>query len=217
MFIQTLQTDPRLFFAVVLTVVVSITLHELAHGFAALRVGDTTPEDSGHMTLNPLVHMGTFSLVALAVAGIAWGAMPIDPTRMRGRHAEAKVALAGPLTNALLGLASLTALGLWWRFDGRTVEQAGPTLDNLAFLLRVFGATNWALCVFNLLPVPPLDGSHVLSDFSRPFRELTRDPSKQWVFLVLFAAVFFFGGRFLGFVFDGANRYVDWLQAVGRA
>ena len=72
--------DRFFFFAVVLTVVVSIVLHELAHGWMAMKLGDPTPRLEGRMTGNPLVHMGPWSLLALALAGIAWGSMPIDPS-----------------------------------------------------------------------------------------------------------------------------------------
>ena len=85
-------------------------LHELAHGWAAIWLGDQTPVRQGRMTGNPLVHMGPWSLLMLAVAGIAWGQMPIDRTRLRGRHGEAIVAAAGPAMNVLLALAALSTL-----------------------------------------------------------------------------------------------------------
>ena len=68
LFIKTVATDPAYFFAVLITVVISITLHELAHGFVAVKLGDDTPIHTGHMTLNPIVHMGIISLVLLAIA-----------------------------------------------------------------------------------------------------------------------------------------------------
>ena len=83
-------------------IIFSICLHELSHGWAAIALGDRTPIESGHMTFNPLVHMGGMSLVAFALIGIAWGAMPINPARLRGRYAEALVALAGPAMNLVL-------------------------------------------------------------------------------------------------------------------
>ena len=190
MFIQNLfSNDPAdrfHFFAVVLVVVLSIVLHELAHGWAALRLGDPTPLEQGRMTLNPIVHMGGFSLLALAMVGLAWGQMPIDRSRLRGRHAEAWVALAGPAMNLALGLLCLTALGLWLRFGG---PAPGPGLaENGQRLLRVAGLINFALLVFNLLPVPPLDGSHLASDFSPGYRRFVENPANQ-------------GALFIGFVF----------------
>src|SRR4051794_8117784 len=104
MFFEELQKDPRFFMAVVITVVVSICIHELSHGFMAIALGDRTPIESGHMTLNPAVHMGVFSVLCLLTAGIAWGSMPVDPTRLRGRYADALVAAAGPASNVVLAL-----------------------------------------------------------------------------------------------------------------
>ena len=116
LFIQTLWTDPTYFFGVLITVVVSIVLHELAHGYAAIKLGDDTPLVTGHMTFDPLVHMGGMSLILLAIAGIAFGAMPVDRTRLRGRYGEAIMAAAGPAMNVLLAVLALTTLGLWDRF-----------------------------------------------------------------------------------------------------
>src|SRR3954447_26147620 len=114
-FIENLQKDPRFFLAVCITVVVSISLHELAHGIVAIWLGDRTPIETGHMTLNPAVHLGPISLICLLLAGIAWGSMPVTPSRLRGRYGDALVAAAGPIMNLLLGAIALVALGLWRR------------------------------------------------------------------------------------------------------
>ena len=182
-FIRILAEDPQLYFFYVITVVVSIVLHELAHGWMAIRHGDRTPLLTGHMTANPLVHMGRFSLVALFLIGMAWGQMPIDPSRMRGRWAEAMVAAAGPATNLLLMLVALTGLGLWGRFGMESwLVEGGPAVwqQNLILLLYVFGSVNLLLFVFNLMPVPPLDGS----------ASLLSDPSKRQVWLFGFIGAF---------------------------
>src|SRR5438309_6666732 len=107
LFIEYLQKEPRFFFAWVLTIVVSVCLHELAHGLVAVWLGDDTPIQQERMTLNPLVHMGPSSLICLLLAGIAWGAMPVNTNRLRGRYGGALVAAAGPLTNILLATLAL--------------------------------------------------------------------------------------------------------------
>lgn len=211
LFIQSLQDNPRFFFAVVITVVVSIVLHELAHGLVAIRLGDRTPVETGHMTLNPLVHMGGASLAMLAFAGIAWGAMPVNPSRLRGRYGDALVSLAGPLTNLILGTAALTAVGVWDHFDPRPELQMGPLLENLRYLLVIFGSWNWLLCLFNLLPVPPLDGSHVAADLVPAYRELTRNPDRQWVFAGLFLGVFWLSGYAFGWINGVSEAYIRLL------
>ena len=181
--------DRFFFFAVVLTVVVSIVLHELAHGWMAMKLGDPTPRLEGRMTGNPLVHMGPWSLLALALAGIAWGSMPIDSSRMRGRHAETKVALAGPAMNLLLAFACLTALGLWMRF-GSIPEADSGVASNAYQLLKIAGITNLVLMCFNLMPIPPLDGSHVAADFSTGYRRFVSDPANQGALMIGFIFAF---------------------------
>ena len=211
MFIEYLEKDRALFFAVVITVVVSITLHELAHGVAAVWRGDRTPIEQGHMTLNPAVHMGVFSVIALLIAGIAWGLMPVDPRRMRGRYAEAIVAAAGPASNALLALLSLTALGLWFRYDGDTLPRGTPS-GNLQFLLSVFGTVNISLALFNLIPIPPLDGSRILENFSESYRKMAEHLSTSGASMLVFIVAFSSAGKVI-IPAAGRARHV-WLELV---
>lgn len=191
-----LQTDPPRFFMVVVTVTISIVLHELAHGWMAIRLGDDTPLRLGRMTGNPMVHMGPFSLIALCLAGIAWGQMPVDSTRLRGRHAESLVAVAGPATNLLLALVALTALGLVARFadpalfEEPSIGNGGGMMGNLIKLLFTFGTINMLLCIFNLMPVPPLDGSRILASYHRGYAIFIDDPTKQGFMIMAFCGMF---------------------------
>jgi Zn-dependent protease len=173
MFIEQLSKNPRYFFATVIAIVLSVCLHELAHGIVAIWLGDDTPLDTGHMTLNPLVHMGPMSLVMLAIAGIAWGAMPVDPTRLRGRYGDAMVSLAGPVSNVLLATLAIVPLGLWMRFDLRHTHELSQFAYNGRYLLWIFARTNVLLAIFNMIPVPPLDGSHVLGSLLPSYGRLT--------------------------------------------
>ncbi|MCS7034629.1 MAG: site-2 protease family protein [Phycisphaerae bacterium] len=195
MFIETLQSDPRFFFAVLIAVVVSICLHELAHGLAAIRCGDNTPIEQDRMTLNPLVHMGVFSILALLIAGIAWGQMPIDRSRLRGRHAEALVAAAGPLANFAIALASLGALGMWQRLAGEAAVE-GPA-GNGQYLLRTFGYVNFLLGLFNLIPWPPLDGAHILGSFWRWYADLIDRAALSGAAIFGFLLIFVVGIRLI--------------------
>jgi Zn-dependent protease len=194
MFLQLLSTDPSYYFAVVITLIVSITMHELAHGFAALRLGDQTPVWSGHMTGNPLVHMGPVSIACVFLAGFGWGAMPVDPTRLRGRYGDVIVSLAGPASNLVLGFAALTLLGVLERFDLVPAEHVG---ENTRILLFVCGAYNLILALFNLIPIPPMDGSRILAGFNRGYRDFISREEVVGAANAVFIVLFLFGGRIL--------------------
>lgn len=178
----------------VVWVIGSIVLHELSHGWAALRLGDPTPRATGHMTWNPLVHMGTFSLLAFLFIGIAWGVMPVDPSRLRGRHGDALVAAAGPAMNLLLAIVAIVGGGLWLGLAGNVPD---PLRTNMLLFLFVGAALNLVLMLFNLIPAPPLDGSRILASFSAGYRRLLYSENGRWVALGVFLLVFFLGGPYL--------------------
>ncbi len=169
-------------------VIASIVLHELGHGFAALWEGDTTPRDTGHLTINPSVHMGWFSIIALLIMGIAWGLMPVNPSRFRhGRRGWAVVAVAGPAVNLFLSGMCIVLCAVMIRYG----PQAEPLAGNLRMFLMVGGWLNVYLMLFNLMPVPPLDGSMILSGFSNTaLRFFSKPGVQQFGLLVLFLAVF---------------------------
>lgn len=211
MFFELLQTDPRTFAVVVITVMFSICLHELAHGWVAIWYGDRTPIETGHMTFNPLVHMGWMSMLLLAVAGIAWGLMPVNPSRMRGRYAAAVVALAGPAMNALLAVLAIAALGLWERMDHGTVEPS-LLVANLRFFLWVLGTINITLLLFNLIPVPPLDGSRVLAEVSPGYASFLDRTMRNGTLGIAFLVLFFFGSTYLEQVsVSTATHMLTWI------
>ena len=171
-------------------VVFSITLHELGHGWAALSQGDGTPRETGHMSWNPLVHMGPWSLAMFALIGIAWGLMPTDPSRYRsGRKGRVVVALAGPVVNVLLALVTLTALGLWIRYG-----NSGTVFDErLRVFLLTGGMLNILLAGFNMLPIPPLDGSQALMGLSvRCYVWFHHPAVRQYSFFAIIALFFLF-------------------------
>ncbi len=191
--------DPPLVFFWAFWVIFSIVLHELGHGVAAIRCGDRTPIELGHMTWNPLVHMGQMSLLIFAVIGIAWGAMPVSPSRFRGRHADAQVAAAGPQVNLILfvlcGVIAGTTEG---------VAFIGPRVPEF---FRMGAMLNLVLLVFNLLPMPPLDGSRILASYSRQYRLLISHPNSQMWVMGAFVAVFIFGGEYLWLIGSVGSRW----------
>jgi len=191
-----------------LIVIFSITLHELAHGWAAIWQGDRTPIERGHMTWNPLVHMGWASLLMFAVIGIAWGLMPVDPSRMRhGRRSMGWVALAGPMMNVLIAFVTLTVLAVALAKHLAIGERA-------TLLLWRAGYINVALAILNLLPVPPLDGSRIAAGVSIKAYSYFNRPEVAGASIFVLLAIVFLGGG--GLIFDGAGAASKWYLAVAE-
>jgi Zn-dependent protease len=169
-------------------VIFSICLHELGHGWAALRQGDDTPRRLGHMTLNPLVHMGWPSLLVFALCGIAWGLMPVDPNRFRNRRwGRLIVAAAGPAVNLVIAIACGAILVGWLRFAS---PGMGGYREVTVFLFSGC-SLNLMLLGLNLLPIPPLDGSRILASLSYRIGRLYAHPNAPTVGLFAFVAIFF--------------------------
>ena len=171
--------------------IASITLHELAHGWAALWQGDDTPRTLGRMTWNPVVHMGLFSLVCLALVGIAWGVMPTDPSKYRwGREGRVVVAGAGPAMNALLFLVCWIVVGV---VQGFGLDSESEGWGRVVAFAAIGGLLNGMLCLFNLLPLPPFDGASIVAGFSRTYYRWMHDPRMQTAGLFIVIVAMFSG------------------------
>lgn len=143
----------------VVTLLIAFTIHELAHALTADYLGDDTPRRMGRVTLNPLAHLDPMGTLLLLVAGFGWAKpVPVNPYQLRGnpRTSFAIVALAGPVSNILLvGLVAIPfRLGL---LGG--IFAGGSFLSSFLF---EFAWINVILAVFNMIPIPPLDGSKIL-------------------------------------------------------
>jgi Zn-dependent protease len=196
-----LRTDPLAFVLVIAGLILAIGLHEYAHALAADLQGDRLPRAMGRLTLNPIRHLDPVGTVLLVIAGFGWG-KPVEfrPSALVSkRFGGAIVALAGPAMNVLLALVSAVVLLVLIRNPG-----ANPTLIDF---LGTFMSINVLLAVFNLLPVPPLDGSRLLTIFLPPSRQHVIYFLDRYGFVILLAIVFF-GGGLLRAVTDWATGIV---------
>ncbi len=188
------------YFAWVLIIVFSICVHEYAHAAMALRMGDDTAARMGHLTLNPLRQMGARSLVMLAILGIAWGSVPVQP-RQLSRGSRALVSFSGPGSNALLcALCSFAASAVY--FFTRTIEGAGS-------VLLLAASANGVLFILNMLPMPGLDGWTILSGL---FPRLERVRLSPAVTLVLFLLLI--GSPLLLLIWDEGFQLAAFLYDI---
>jgi len=184
MFILQLFSDPFISSGTVLLVTFSIVLHELSHGLVAIWQGDETPKETGHISLNPVTHMGWSGIIFLMLLGISWGSMPVNPHRFRNfRLGSVLVALAGPLSNLLLSVlfaCLFVVLNHWSPPDELLVVQ-----KNASLLIYLGAVLNLVLCVFNLIPLPPLDGFQIIKQIIPSMEKLANNTSMLFLLLLL--------------------------------
>ena len=200
----------------IIWVIVSICLHELGHGVAAIWEGDDTPRIKGHMTFNPLVHMGGPSLIVFLLIGFAWGLMPVNPSNFRHRRwGEAIVAAAGPAVNLILAVILLTTAGIVSGLFLSKDPQPEWAVNLFTFLL-IGGWLNLILLALNLLPIPPLDGSRILASFSDPYARLLMNPQSQLIGLGIFVIIMVsgVGNVFTGLMMSISDNWAGMVQGV---
>ncbi len=156
MLISLLFSAPILFFAIFVALVISITFHEFCHVLAARLQGDQTGERMGRLTLNPLAHLDPWGTLAILFIGFGWGRpAPFNPYNLKNKkYGPTLVALAGPASNLLL----IIIFGLILKI---IYPILGP-MNYLTIFLAALVGFNGVLMIFNLIPIPPLDGSYLL-------------------------------------------------------
>lgn len=196
--LATLFSDPVVFIVGFIALAVSIGVHEFSHVLSAYLQGDSTGKMMGRLTLNPIKHLDVWGTIAIVVAGIGWGKpAPYNPYNLRNRRwGPLLVALGGPISNVIVA----TMAGYILLIIGSRLDAGNLLLTFLQTLVLL----NAALAVFNLIPISPLDGSHILSAVLGSENALVKTLEHYGMFLLLGLLVL--GSGILGsYIFGGVK------------
>ena len=181
----------------------SVIVHEVAHGWVALKCGDPTARDAGRLTFNPIPHIDPFMTILLPAILIFSGSgfiiggakpVPVNPYNFkRGEKDNMLVAFAGPASNILLALvAFILSIAVIYILKA----TGSPVFIAVFRFLNVIIFLNLILANFNLLPIPPLDGSHILAYFLKGEAKIYYLKLRRYGFMILFAVILLGGGLF---------------------
>jgi Zn-dependent protease len=186
--------------AFALAIVIAITCHEYAHGFAALRNGDPTAKMAGRLTFNPAKHFEPLGLLCFLFAGIGWAKpVPVNPYNYRNfKKANFWVSISGVLVNIVLGF--IFSFGYFMADKYGWADSGNLALFGLYYAFMFCMLINLSLAVFNLLPIPPLDGYNLLVSFTKPDNKFMQF-MRQNAMIVLIVFVLF--GGFIIFTVRG--------------
>ena len=177
-------------------VIIAITFHEYAHAFAAYKLGDDTPRLQGRLNLNPLSHLDILGFIMLIVAHFGWGKpVQINPRNFNGKYSlsasEAIVAAAGPIMNFILSIFFALILGVVANY-APTAFLTTTAGEYLAIIIQYTIIVNIGLGVFNLIPLPPLDGSKILMHFL-PYNAREVMVRNEGIFMIAFIIIWVSG------------------------
>ena len=180
-----------------LPALICITFHELAHGYIAWFLGDNTAKQMGRLTLNPIKHIDPMGLVAMLLFHFGWAKpVPVDMRNFKNpKSGMAVTALAGPLANVLITVIALFIYGLCYRVAGELVLK----------MIYLTAYTSIYFAIFNLMPIPPLDGSKIVFSFlsDEMYNKLMRYEKYGMIILVVLVAADVLPlGKIAGLVFD---------------
>ena len=198
-------------------VLIALTFHEFAHAWAANKLGDETPKIQGRLNLNPLSHIDPVGFIFLIVAGFGWGKpVQIDVRNFKGKYsiskAEAIVSAAGPIMNFILAFAFMIIYYLLFKVTNVISALSLEWQQVVYVVITYIISINIGLGVFNLLPVPPLDGSKILIHFL-PYKGKEWFYKNQQVFYIVFLMLFVTGlsATILTPVFSLVFTGLDWV------
>lgn len=203
--------DPQFFLATVIAFVLAITIHEFMHAWSAFQLGDSTAASQGRITLNPVAHFDPLGfifmiLLALGIGFIAWGRpVPVNINRLKyGKYGYGLTALAGPASNLAMAAIMILPLRLT---DVEITGFAGLLASQIVFL-------NILLAAFNLVPIPPLDGSKILTGILPNFWYPHLAKLDQYGFGILLVVILIGGFTGAGLLFEMYRPVLDLLWDV---
>lgn len=201
---------------ILLIILGSVILHELAHGLVTYWLGDNTAKVAGRLTFNPIKHIDPFMSILVPVvlylmkAPVFGGAkpVPINTRNLKWREwGMALVAIAGPLTNFLLALVAF----LIGHFTGWLYGVGG---DTMSFIFTKIVLINLGFMIFNLIPIPPLDGSRILYAIAPDgFRDILAS-AERYGFIIVYMLIFLFGDVFSGLMSGGINGVLNFFYWI---
>lgn len=188
-------TNPSALFALLASipgVLIAITFHEFAHGYAAYKLGDNTAKMEGRLSLNPLDHLDPIGCLLLLFAGFGWGKpVHVNPSnytrKMSMEKGEAIVSLAGPLMNFILAIIFTLIYFAIYKFAGLGFIYS-TTGRIIMLLISATISINIGLGVFNLIPLPPLDGSKIIMPFL-PYNAKQWFRNNEYIFYIVFVVI----------------------------
>ena len=189
------------FFIILAPVILfSLTIHEYAHALVAYRLGDDTAKNQGRLSLNPLVHLDLLGTLLLFIVHFGWAKpVPVDPRNFKNPKKDMLlVALAGPVSNILTAIVAAVVLKALFENFASAGIPPGSGVDVATRMLVWFIYIGIVLAVFNMIPVPPLDGSRVLYGLLPDSLAFRYARFETYGIFILFA-IFIFGGQFLGY------------------
>jgi len=175
-------------------ILLALTVHEFAHGYVAYRFGDPTAKNQGRLTLNPLKHLDPIGTLAFFIIKIGWAKpVPVNPAYFRDPRKDMLwVALAGPAVNLVLAVVSALLVKVVW-FIAATIPYSPMAEAILVPLNEVLLASVWinlVLCIFNFLPIPPLDGSRILAGILPPHLARKYESVERYGFVIILLLAF---------------------------
>jgi Zn-dependent protease len=180
--------DPRQILLSIPAVLLAIIFHELAHAFTADKLGDPTPRSYGRLTLNPLAHMDLFGLIAFLLIGFGWAKpVPVNPNYFKNpKRDNILVSISGPISNLLIAVITLLIEVLLLKI----VPGVYNSLPGLIPVFHTIAYLNIAFSILNFLPIPPLDGYHIIRELIDDKYNYMLQIYERYSIIVFFIALF---------------------------